>query len=185
MPLEKAQPADITQQYPSCLVAACSGAQIGIAGALLGAGANANLADENNHTPLCAAAQTGCVDLIALLLDAKADMNALSAKGQTALMAAAAAGHLKVVQLLLESQADVHCHNSSGETALTECLGRGIDVQVVTALLSAGAKLPGVDFDGFDTYGCLSQQETVLLKEHCCDSESVLETSIRLCQARV
>ena len=110
MLLEKAQPADITQQYPSCLVAACSGAQIGIAGALHGAGANANLADENNHTPLCAAAQTGCVDLIALLLDAKADMNALSAKGQTALMAAAAASRLVPVAFQTTYLALDRCH---------------------------------------------------------------------------
>ena len=52
---------------------------------------------------LCAASQSGHLEVVRLLLEAKADANAATFKGKTALLFAAENGHLEVVHLLLQA----------------------------------------------------------------------------------
>src|SRR5690606_37803757 len=69
---------------------------------LLGAGANATLANRYGLTPLALAASNGSASMMRLLLDAGADANASDPAGETILMIATRTGVLDAVQLLLD-----------------------------------------------------------------------------------
>jgi ankyrin repeat protein len=80
--------------------AACAAGSLGIARALIEAGADVNAVQQAGYTPLHAAAMTGRIDLAKLLLDRGADPSAKADDGRTALAMARDAKHLAVVDLL-------------------------------------------------------------------------------------
>lgn len=74
---------------------------------LLDAGAEVNIADSRQTTPLMLAAASGGADAIKLLLDHEADVNAKeAARGQTALMFAAALNRGAAIKVLMARGAD-------------------------------------------------------------------------------
>jgi ankyrin repeat protein len=89
-------------------------------------------------TPLMQAALFGTLPAMRALLDGGADANAANVEGTTALMWAATRG-VAMVQLLLERGANVNAADSSGSTPLMLAAGHSGRVDVMHALIGAGA----------------------------------------------
>ncbi len=126
---------------------------------LLAKGADPNIPNINNVTPLLAAAGLGSRDSdtrgryktetdgiasVKLLLDAGADINAADDKGQTVMHGAAFWGWSRMVQLLADRGAKVDVKDNKGKTPIDSAMGRNggngfggnrIDVHEDTAAL--------------------------------------------------
>jgi ankyrin repeat protein len=112
-----------------------------LVGALLKAGARANVTNLFGATPLAEAAKLGDPDLVRLLLDAGADPNSPNQDGQTALMLASSVGASSVVRLLIERGASVNAVESfRGQTALMWAAAEN-HPDVVEALVAHGANV--------------------------------------------
>ena len=118
------------------------------------AGADLNLLDDEDQTPLMVAAEWNDVGKTKLLLEAGADVNAKNCYGETALMKAAEE-NVDIVKLLLEAGADVNVRNSRGETVLMKA-ARSDDVNIVKLLIEAGAAIDAQD----------NELKTALMKVH-------------------
>ena len=86
--------------------------------ALLDAGADKDLANNDGATPLFIAAHDGHDAIVRTLLGAGADKDRASNDGYTPLMAAAAFGHVEVARVLLAAGANKTKKDASGKTAL-------------------------------------------------------------------
>ncbi|CAE7845594.1 ANKHD1, partial [Symbiodinium microadriaticum] len=91
------------------------------------------LCSESQQTPLCIAAQEGCVECVRLLLEAGADIEGISAR-RTPLTSAVAAGEAEIVQKLIGDGASVDKVDDELYTPLTRAL-RGDDTHLVHLLL--------------------------------------------------
>eukprot|EP00698_Gefionella_okellyi_P000929 TRINITY_DN10808_c0_g1_i1.p1 TRINITY_DN10808_c0_g1~~TRINITY_DN10808_c0_g1_i1.p1 ORF type:complete len:408 (-),score=108.53 TRINITY_DN10808_c0_g1_i1:121-1344(-) len=85
---------------------------------LLSAGANANLGNKFQETPLHQACFHGHGKIVTILLDSGADIHARSNLGQTPLIWAAGRGHLDITTLLLKRGARLDDADNNGDTAL-------------------------------------------------------------------
>lgn len=106
---------------------------------LLDAGAEVNLSDRDNRTPLHRAA-TATLDAVRALLNKGANVNAQSIMGETALMLAARNGRLSIVNALLDTDAALEITNRDGKTALHIAAAWGA-TDAVRALVQAGADI--------------------------------------------
>lgn len=111
---------------------------LGMAAALLGAGADVNLASRSGVTPLMRAASRGNTTLAELYLGAGARTDSCDAQGNTALHVARSAD---MVELLVRAGASPLALNVRGETALFEIMH---DAATVRALVEAGVPLDAV-----------------------------------------
>lgn len=94
-------------------------AYLSIIRSLLQHGADVNIRDSQESTPLMyAAGLWEKDDVISLLLDNDAQPNLQNKAGATALMTAAGYGHAGTVDILLKRGADKTLRNNAGETAL-------------------------------------------------------------------
>lgn len=94
-----------------------------------------------NETPLKAAVESGCPEVVKILLASNANVNAISSSGQcrTALQVAAKYGHLEVLDILLASKAEVNTPASrEGRTALQVAAENG-NFEMVKQLLAVQA----------------------------------------------
>lgn len=95
------------------------------------------------QTPLQAASESGCPEVVKILLASSASVNAISSSGQcrTALQIAAKHGHLEVLDILLAFKADVNTPASrEGRTALQVAAENG-NFEVVKQLLAMHAEV--------------------------------------------
>ncbi|KAK7007863.1 hypothetical protein R3P38DRAFT_1621904 [Favolaschia claudopus] len=106
---------------------------------LLASGANPDIPDESNCTPLQAACAHGDFIIVKLLLKFHADPNLEGGEYGTALEAAAHSGNIKIVQLLLDAGADIHFEGGKYGSALQAAVARGHS-DVVELLQMHGAK---------------------------------------------
>ncbi len=128
---------DLLDGFPP-LTWACRPPNAPVVQALLDAGANPNVCDEEGESPLHVAAAERCVECAAALIAAGADVNKATAEGKTPLMNAAQAG-LPLVRLLLGAGANPRQKDEGGRTPLHwAALGPSDDPAVVQALTSAG-----------------------------------------------
>ncbi|PSN29425.1 hypothetical protein C0J52_27847, partial [Blattella germanica] len=91
---------------------------------LLKRGADPNIGDSDDYSPLHLAARSGFTDVCALLLlTGNADLNAKDKEGNiTPLHYAAYEGHIDVVDLLLKCGANVNLKCSDGNTAYDDAV---------------------------------------------------------------
>ncbi len=95
----------------------------------LASGADINVPDEENATPLIVSSRNGHTEFVRLLIAKGADVGATNNSRETALAAASQGGHAEVVKLLLASGASINVKNSDGSTALAlACAGSHLDV---------------------------------------------------------
>lgn len=105
---------------------------------LLKRGANVNITDHKQKTPLHRSCQAGFVKITTLLLKHGALLEATDEDDRTPIFDAALHGRTKVVQLLLERSASLSHKDRRGETPLFAS-ARGARVETFEALLEAGA----------------------------------------------
>lgn len=119
------------------------------AGLLLGAGADPNLANEFQMTPLSEACTNASAEMVRLLLQAGAKPNTPIATGETPLMTCARTGNVEAVKWLLEFGASVNAAEpSQGQTALMWAIAEKHS-DVVKALIDAKADLKARTKQGF------------------------------------
>ena len=105
--------------------------------ALLDQGAEANVKDPNDWTPLMETAFAGHVEAAQALLEHGADVNAADRIGWTALMEAASKGRSELVKLLIDYGANVQAKSKTGWTALRATPKGNTEIQKM--LKQAGA----------------------------------------------
>ncbi|MDD3926009.1 MAG: ankyrin repeat domain-containing protein [bacterium] len=96
-----------------------------IARLLIDAGANVNVTDSQESTPLMNAVDKGDYKIAALLLSRGAEVNRRNWNGITALMLAAAKGYDKMVDMLLSHGADAGIADIDGQTACMQAFFAG------------------------------------------------------------
>lgn len=102
----------------SALSSAASLGEVEMVRLLLGRGANPNIGDKDNITPLQLAARHGYIAIVRMLLKAGAKVNSADSRyGYTALASAAQNGHVEVVRELLRADADPSLRLKNGWTA--------------------------------------------------------------------
>ena len=125
-------------------------------------GADVNVRDKDDVTPLMVAAARWGVNLevIRVLLTAGADVNAQDKAGMTPLMYAASnkqPTNAEVISLLLTAGADVNHQSNDGSTALMYAARKSLTV--VTPLLTAGADVNLQSKDGSNALKYATQSE--------------------------
>ena len=116
---------------------------------LLGAGANADMANRYGATPLLVAATNGSAGMLERLLEAGADPNVALPEGETPLMRTARAGQVDAVRQLLGLGADVDAREGwRDQTALMWATVEG-NTRAAQALIEAGADVHARSSGGF------------------------------------
>ena len=108
---------------------------------LIGAGADAKLADRYGVTPLYLACSNGNAAMVRLLLDAGADPNSADPTGETALMTAAHAGDIDAVKVLLDRGAKVDTRDPAFQQTALMVAVRENHPEVVQLLIERGANV--------------------------------------------
>lgn len=106
---------------------------------LISKGADVNIRNEVQCTPLHYAAEHGHLIVAELLIAKGADVNAKTLNNVTPLHMAARRGHYNVVDLLVEKGADINAATEKGQTALDYATSAGY-ADVVGLLRSGGDK---------------------------------------------
>ncbi len=104
---------------------------------LLDRGANVNITDHKEKTPLHRAAQAGFIDITKLLLKSGASLETPDATGATPLFEAAFYGREETLELLIKKKANLEHTDKRGETPLFAA-ARGSRPETFRVLLDAG-----------------------------------------------
>jgi hypothetical protein len=103
---------------------ACASGNLAHLEQFLASGADVNVRDVENDTPLIVGSRNGHTEIVRFLMARGADLEAANNSRTTALSAASQGGHADVVKLLLASGANVSTKNAQGWTALAlACAG--------------------------------------------------------------
>jgi ankyrin len=113
----------------------------GMAKLLLGAGAQATLANRYGLTPMAIAASNGSASMIAVLLDAGADANAPDPAGDTPLMSVIRVGRVDAVTLLLDRGAKVDAADATYQQTALMVAVRENHPDIVKLLIARGASV--------------------------------------------
>lgn len=108
---------------------------------LISKGADVNVRNRMNWTPLHTAIQNRRQAIVELLVTKGADINAKDNRGQTPLHVAVNLGQKEVVELLIAKGADVNVMGSRGDNALSLAKKRQ-NTEIIDLLLKHGAKEP-------------------------------------------
>jgi ankyrin repeat protein len=139
-------------QGRSALLLAVAGNHVGVAKALIEAGASPNTQAANRDTPWLLAGALGRTEIIAAMLPRQPDLSIRNRYGGNALIPACERAHVEAVKLLLTSGIDLDHINDLGWTCLLEIviLGDGgpRHQQVARLVLDAGADPNLADRDG-------------------------------------
>lgn len=106
---------------------------------LLEHGADPELANSRQQTPLSGAAFKGLADISQLLINHGADVNAATPDGKTPLMFAAMFNQKDIVDLLLNNGADAYAKSADGLTALA--LARAMGAEAAARRLAQHVEL--------------------------------------------
>ena len=86
---------------------------------LINNGADVNITNEINKTPLCRACEKRNTEIARLLIQSNADVSITNKNNKTPLLAACENGHTEIARLLIiEGRADVNIRNERGDTLL-------------------------------------------------------------------
>ncbi|PQE07340.1 hypothetical protein CJF32_00005221 [Rutstroemia sp. NJR-2017a WRK4] len=107
---------------------------------LLERGAELEIKDNKDRTPLSWTAKNGHEAVVKLLLERGAELETKDNKGRTPLLWTAKNGHEAVVKLLLERGAELETKDNKGRTPLLRATKNGYEA-VVKLLLERGAEL--------------------------------------------
>jgi len=107
-------------------------------------GADVNIKDDNDWTPLLYSAFYGKQDVVKFLISKGADVNVTSRNtGWTPLHVAADKGHLEVVKILVSAGANVNAKDILGMTPIRSALGDS-HKDVIEFLKQHGASVEGL-----------------------------------------
>ena len=114
---------------------------------LLNKGADPNIANNSNVTPLNAAASNGHEEVVKLLVEKGADPNIIDSYGDSSHLAAAQRGHWEIVKLLIAKGANIHQQTKQKENLL-HIAAKNDKKEVIKYLLEIGVQPWKRDFIG-------------------------------------
>jgi len=118
------------------------------ANCLISSGANIGARDNHGNTPLLNALFSNNFEFVELLINKGADLLVTNKDGYTVLHAAVEAGILKAIDLFLDRHIDVHAKTTEGKTPLHLTNTQKDQMEMIAALLAAGANVNAVDNNG-------------------------------------
>lgn len=121
-----------------------AGTSLPIVELLLRHGADVNVRDFGDNTPLHMAAEAGKLEIVRALLAKKADVLAVNRQRVTPILNAASSGSVPVVEALLAAGADLKNVDNLGETALHRAATSG-QVELIKLLLARGFEVDALD----------------------------------------
>ena len=134
---------------------------------LLQLGMNPNQKDNNQLSPLIAAAANGLEEIFQVLLTYKPDLSQVNRFGGTALLPSSEKGYLKVVQKAIDAGVPVNHQNRLGWTALLEAVILGNEGflfrDIIEELVSHQADIMIKDFDGLSAMDYLEKRNSHVL----------------------
>ena len=114
---------------------------------LLNKGADPNIANNSNVTPLIAAASNGHEEVVKLLVEKGADPNIIDSYGDSSHLAAAQRDHWEIVKLLIAKGANIHQQTKQKENLL-HIAAKNDKKEVMKYLLEIGVQPWKRDFIG-------------------------------------
>ena len=112
----------------------------GAVNALLNAGADPNIGDDDGNTCLYNAVRKHCnKDVLQAIISHGADVNATNNSKDTALMEACWMGNEDAINVLLQAAADTNIASANGNTCLFDAVRKGCSKKVLEAIISHGA----------------------------------------------
>lgn len=129
--------AAMAQDDDSYLLIASGKGKLDMVNAMLGSGANPNVADKKGVTALMYATRKNRFQVISTLIEKGAEVNTKDKAGWTALMVAIKKNHVESASLLLEKGADPHVVDPTGWNALNLAALDG-STELVKGLLDHG-----------------------------------------------
>ena len=114
---------------------------------LLNKGADPNIANNSNVTPLIAAASNGHEEVVKLLVEKGADPNIVDSYGDSSHLAAAQRDHWEIVKLLIAKGANIHQQTKQKENLL-HIAAKNDKKEVIKYLLEIGVQPWKRDFIG-------------------------------------
>jgi predicted LPLAT superfamily acyltransferase len=133
---------------PTFLLYACHQGKVDVVEALVAAGSDVNMQDQEGRAPLHLAATWGSREVVDALLRLGADIEAVDTYGHTPLLVASMSGCKEMVDALLKLGANVRAANDDGFTAAHLASMYG-NVEVLTSLLAAGADIEATEYAGY------------------------------------
>ena len=132
-------PSDRTEVQPHvpALVSICSHNNISLVRLLIKSGADVNIHDSENKTPLIVACLNDNIDIVKLLLDNGANVNITYKNEFTPLIIACQNNNILLVKLLLDYEADINMPNKNKLTPLMKVYEKNITL--IKMLLEQGA----------------------------------------------
>lgn len=154
---------------------------------LIKAKANINAADQEGHTSLYIAVDSGYKEKLELLLANGADVNKPNVNGITPLARAATKGNAKFVEVLIAHNADVDKANIKGNTALHAASALGFS-KIVKLLVQAKANLSAKNKYGdtpLDYAKSEHHQEVTKILKNAIDVKHTLKGTVDVHQAEL
>jgi len=133
----------------TALLEAAYTGNVDIARLLVEKGANLDAYNRDGLTALLFAGRQGHIGVVKLLLENGANTNVKDDNGYTALMFAAVNGDVGVLNLLIDKGAALEAKNTNGNTALMMSATAAHHIEVVRALIKAGANVNTKDAQGY------------------------------------
>ncbi|MBT3350787.1 MAG: hypothetical protein HOJ95_02070 [Nitrospinaceae bacterium] len=124
----------------SVLIDAAQGGKLQAVNILIQAGADLNVKDKDNFTPLIWAAHKKHASIVKALIKANADLNQKTDLGDTALIWAVRNDDSEIANLLIKAGADLNIRNEEGHTALIRVVQEG-NVEMAKTLIDGGADI--------------------------------------------
>lgn len=126
------------------LILATDTGNIALATDLIAQGADIEVRDERQRTPLMAATQGNQIEIAGMLINAGADVNAKDDMQDSPYLLAGARGYNEILVMTLANGADLTSTNRFGGTAMIPACERG-HVETVRILLDAGVAVDHVN----------------------------------------
>lgn len=134
------------------MTAAADSEHPGVVRALVDAGADVDLQDDDRNNPVLLSGENGNVALLREVLRGRPNLRATNRFGGTALIPASDRGHVDMVRALLQTAIPIDHVNRLGWTALLEAIvlgdGGRDHQEIVRLLIDAGADVSIPDRDG-------------------------------------
>jgi ankyrin repeat protein len=160
----------------SSLHKASKNGDILIVNALIAAGANVNIVDENGRTPLHEASQQGKELVVKSLIQSGANIDIKDNNGKTPLFLAAQSGFALVVKELCNAGADLNTVNNHGYTPIIIASRNG-NVDVVKLLIKKRADISKVFVQGKSALDLAQTPEIRNLIEEYDTRNKIIETT--------
>ena len=133
----------------TALQLSCSLGHLDVINTLIAAGADIDLGNQYEKTPLYMASLQGHVDVVSVLLEHGADINKASPNdGRSPFFAAADQGNVEVVRILAERGADINKADNIGRTPLHVAIQHR-HVDIVRILVEKGVDMDKIDYNGY------------------------------------